>query len=357
MVSAAGKQYTLQALASITKSTSCGDSSYLVSGVDTLELAGAKDVSFLANSKYRELIDHSQAGIICIDPITPKIEGKNYLISDNPSRTFQKIVELFLITPYNYSGFQGIHSTAVIHPSSIISHGVDIGPYVVIDQGCIIGPRTRIMSHVSIGSGVHIGEDCLIHSHAVIREKTVIGNRVILQPGAILGSCGFGFTTSSKGWHSKLDQLGNVIIDDDVEIGSLTTIDRARFKATKIQENTKIDNLVQIAHNVELGPSNLIVSQTGIAGSTKTGRNVVIGGQSGIVGHIEIGSGIMIASKGGVSKSMKIPGKYAGVPVMPLADFNRQQVHLRKIAEYVKKIEELEKRLHILEKSTVLPLA
>lgn len=345
------KQYTLQELAALTQSQVFGDLAHTVSGVDTLETAGVHDVSFLANPKYKEAIEHSQAGIVCIDPHTPTQSGKNYLISDHPSRTFQTIVELFLISEYNQSGFKGIHPTAVIHPSAIIGDKVDIAPYVVIDQGCVIGDRTQIRPHVSIGSGVQIGVDCLIHPHVVIREKCIVGNRVILQPGTIIGSCGFGFTTNAKGWHSKLDQLGNVLIENDVEIGSLTTIDRARFKSTRIKENTKIDNLVQIAHNVEVGPSNLIVSQTGIAGSTKTGRNVVIGGQSGIVGHIEIGSGIMIASKGGVSKSMDKPGKYAGVPVMPLSDYNRQQVHLRKIGDYVKKIEELEQRLAALENS------
>ena len=343
------KKYTLKELAILTKSEAVGDSSLLITGVDALESAGKEDASFLANPKYRESINSSHAGVIFIDPNTEKVPGKNFLVNENPSRAFQMAVELFLIDENNKSGFEGIHPTAVIHPSVSIAEGVSIGPYAVVDKGCTIGRGTTIMSHVCICSGVTIGEECKIYPHVVVREKCFIANKVILQPGAIIGSCGFGFTTDAKGRHTKLDQLGNVQIHDEAEIGSCTTIDRARFKSTKIGYNTKIDNLVQIGHNVELGPSNIIVSQTGIAGSTKTGRNVVMGGQAGIVGHIEIGDGVMIASRGGVSKSLPPGGRYSGTPVMPLADYNRQQVHLRKIDEYVKKIQALEKRINSLE--------
>lgn len=345
------KKYTLEELARLTGSDTSGDNRHIITGVDALESATAEDASFLANPKYREAMLSSKAGVICIDRQTEKAPGKNYLVSDTPSRAFQIIVELFLINEYNKSGFEGIHPTAVVHPTATIGKDVHIGPYAVIDKGATIGDKTRIMAHVSIGAGVSIGSECLIHPNVVVREKCIIGNRVVLQPSCIIGSCGFGFTTDARGRHTKLDQLGNVVIEDDVEIGSATTIDRARFKSTKIGQNTKIDNLVQIGHNVQLGISNIIVSQTGIAGSTKTGRNVVMGGQAGVVGHIEIGDGVMIATRGGVSKSIDKMGKYAGSPVMPLADYNRQQVHLRKIEEYVKKIEELENRLAALEKS------
>jgi UDP-3-O-[3-hydroxymyristoyl] glucosamine N-acyltransferase len=165
----------------------------------------------------------------------------------------------------------------------------------------------------------------------------------------VIGSCGFGFTTDAKGQHTKLEQLGTVVIEDDVEIGANTTIDRARFKTTRIGRGTKIDNLVQIGHNVNVGPHNIIVSQTGIAGSVKTGKNVVFGGQAGVVGHLEIADFVMVATRGGVSKSITQPGKFAGSPVMGLSEYNRQQVLLRKISEYVKQIDELESRLEQIE--------
>jgi UDP-3-O-[3-hydroxymyristoyl] glucosamine N-acyltransferase len=182
-----------------------------------------------------------------------------------------------------------------------------------------------------------------------VREKCLIGNRVIIQPGAVIGSCGFGYTTNAQGEHVKLEQLGAVVIEDDVEVGANSTIDRARFKITRIGRGTKIDNLVQLGHNVDIGHNNIIVSQTGIAGSVKTGKNVVFGGQAGVVGHLEIADFVMVATRGGVSKSITQPGKYAGGPVMGLSDYNRQQVHLRKITDYVKQIDALEKKVMELE--------
>src|SRR3990170_3453512 len=310
---AIAKKFSLGQLAELTKVKLTGDPDYIISGVEALDSASPKDASFLANSRYRSAMTNSKAGVICIDPSTPLVKDKNFLISEDPSRSFQIIVEALLFSKYNNSGFTGIHPTAVVH------------------------------------SGAKIGNDCVIHSHVVVRERCVIGNRVILQPGSVIGSCGFGYTTDAQGRHTKLEQLGYVIIEDDVEIGANTTIDRARFKSTCISRGTKIDNLVQIGHNVTLGQDNIIVSQSGIAGSVKTGRNVVLGGQAGVVGHLEIADYVMIATRGGVSKSINKPGKYAGGPVMSLAEYNRQQVYLRKISDYVKQIEALERRVKELE--------
>jgi UDP-3-O-[3-hydroxymyristoyl] glucosamine N-acyltransferase len=343
------KKYTLRQLAEITGSQLIGDPDYLITGVESLESASSEDVSFLANLRYKELLGPSCAGVVCISPSIEPIPGKNYLVHENPSTTFQTLIELFLLDEYNKSGFLGIHETAIIHPTAKLGSQVQIGPYVTIDQGAVIGDRTRILSHVSIGSGARIGSDCVLYSHVVIREKCILKNRVIIQPGAVIGSCGFGFATDAKGVHTKLDQLGIVEIEDDVEIGANTTVDRARFKTTKICQGSKIDNLVQVGHNVQIGPYNLIVAQTGISGSAKTGRNVILGGQAGIVGHLEIASGTLISARGGVSKTISKPGKYSGTPVLPLEQHNRQQVHLRRISEYVKRIEELEKRLSLLE--------
>lgn len=349
------KKFTLAQLAELTNSTLIGNPDHCITGVDALDSASPEDGSFLANPRYRQLLKETNAGVICIDRQTVPEEGKNFLQSDDPSRTFQKLIELLLICEFNHSGFKGIHPTAVIHPSAAIGKDVEIGPYCVIDHGCAIGDRTILSSHVAIAAGVVIGSDCRFFSHVTIREKCEIGNRVVLQPGAVIGSCGFGLTTDAKGVHTRLDQIGNVILEDDVEIGANTTVDRARFKTTRIGRGTKIDNLVQIGHNVNIGPHNIIVSQTGIAGSVKTGRNVIFGGQAGVVGHLEIADQVMVATRGGVSKSITEPGKYAGGPVMSLADHNRQQVHLRKIAAYVKQIEELEERVSKMESREEIP--
>ncbi|HEY2810580.1 MAG TPA: UDP-3-O-(3-hydroxymyristoyl)glucosamine N-acyltransferase [Rhabdochlamydiaceae bacterium] len=346
------KTFTLAELAEYTRSSLIGDPDYLISGVDAIDSASAKDASFLANPRYRSLLKTTQAGVVCIDRNTLVEEGKNYLVSDDPSIAFQIIAEKLLQA--SSSGFSGVHPTAVIHPQAKLGKNVTVGPYVVIDQGAEIGDQTRLAPFVYIGAQVKIGKKCLIHSHVAIRERCRIGDRVILQPGAVIGSCGFGYATNAQGQHTKLEQLGIVVIDDDVEIGANTTIDRARFQETRIGRGTKIDNLVQIGHNVVLGQDNIIVSQTGIAGSSKTGKHVIMGGQAGVVGHVEITDNVMIATRGGVSKSLTQPGKYAGGPVMPLSDYNKQQVQLRKISEYVEKIEELEKRLRALESSSFI---
>lgn len=342
--------WTLFDLAKLTGADFEGNPDHPVTSVADLESATGSDVSFLSNSRYSPLLKKTQAGIICIGNKEDRIQGKNYLVTANPSRTFQQIAELCL-KQRKPTAFTGIHPTAIVHESTEIGENVTVGPYAVIDQECIIKDGTVIGPFVSIGPEVEIGKDCILYAHSVVREYCTLGNRVILQPGAVIGSCGFGYTTNEKGEHTKLKQIGTVILEDDVEIGANTTIDRARFKATRISKGTKIDNLVQIAHNVELGPHNILAAQTGIAGSTRTGSHVMMGGQVGIVGHLEIASGTMISTRGGVAKTIDKPGKYGGSPVVPLADHNRTQVHLRKIDSYVKRIEALEKRLQELESS------
>jgi len=331
--------FTLSELAEKTSTTLIGNPEYIITGVNTLEEASPQDVSFLANPRYSEAMKRSAAGVICIGSESQLFSGKNYLISENPSRCFQSIVELLL--PLSSSGFTGIHPTAVIHPSAKIGCHVTIGPYSVIDQNSSIGDHTHIGPHVSIGYDVEIGEHCFLHPSSVIREKCRIGNRVILQAGSIIGSCGFGYTLDAKGTYQKLEQLGIVILEDDVEIGSLTVIDRSRFKETRIRRGSKIDNLCQIAHNVEVGEDNVIAAQTGIAGSAKTGKHVMLGGQVGILGHVELGDQVMIATRGGASKSLK-PGKYRGSPAIPIHEYNRQEVHIRKLEEYVDRLKKLE---------------
>ncbi len=343
------KRFTLLELSTITKSTLIGDPNYEIIYVNTLENASSLDVSFLANPRYIEAMKKSKAGVICIDSNTEMIEGKNYLISNDPSRTFQIIAEIILSNQKVDSSFYGIHETAVIHQSATIGKNVTIGPYSVIDKNAIISDNTRISSHVYVGPNVKIGKDCLFYSSCIVRENCVIGDRTIIQPGAVIGSCGFGLIPDSQGKFQKLQQIGNVILEDDVEIGANTTIDRARFGSTIIKKGTKIDNLVQIAHNVQIGENVAIAAQTGIAGSAKIGNNVLMGGQVGIVGHIEVTNNIMLATRSGVSKSIKNPGKYNGSPAIDLNTYNRNQIHLRQIEKYINIIKELEKKVASLE--------
>lgn len=335
--------YTLAELGALTGAQINGNPKKTITGVNTLDEAESTDVSFLGNPRYEEAMRKSKAGVICVSFEAPLVEGKGYLISDNPTLTFQKIVEHLLRVSLK-SGFQNTHLSAVIHPEALIAEGVTIGPNAVVDRGAKIGPNTHVGPNVSIGFDVVIGADCQIHPNSTIRERCILGDRVILQPGAVIGSCGFGYTPDQYGRHTKLEQLGNVILEDDVEIGANTTVDRSRFKSTIIRKGTKIDNLVQVAHNVEIGEHNIIAAQTGIAGSAKTGNHVMLGGQVGVVGHVEIDSQVLVATRGGVSKSLK-KGKYRGSPAMPIHEYHRQEVHVRKLQEYIQRLKNLEKKV------------
>jgi len=336
---------TLEQLSEVTKATAVGNLAYSVTGVDELASASDQDVSFFSNPKYEKLANSSKAGILCVPPTYPLSPLKNYLVSDNPSKTFQQIIQIFMKESDNQTGFQDIHETAVIHKSAKIGNSVKIGPYVVIDQGVEIGNHTIIAGHTVIGAKTVIGKNCHFYANVTIRESTKIGDRVVLQSGAIIGSCGFGYLTDEKGNHHKIPQLGNVVLEDDVEIGANSTIDRARFKATIVSKGTKIDNLVQIGHNVVIGKHSIIVAQTGISGSVRIGNYVVIGGQTGVIGHVEICDGVKIGAQSGVTKSILKPGNYRGFPITEYTEFNKYLVRLRKIADRADKIIDLEKRL------------
>lgn len=341
--------FTLEQLAELTQGKIIGDPHTAIVGVADLAAAQKGQIAFFANRRYLDALEKSTASAIIVDPEAPLQPGQNYLVVPHPSDTFQAILRLFFSEKKPFY-FEGVHPTAIIAEDVRLSEGVTVGPHAVIDRGSTIGKNTKIGPGVLIGPFVTIGEECLLHSGSIIRESCTLHNRIILQPGAIIGCCGFGFFTDEKGFHHKQEQLGTVIIEDDVEIGSLSTIDRGRFEVTRIKQGTKIGNLVQVAHNVEIGAHNLIVSQTGIAGSSKTGHHVIIAGQVGLVGHVTIADGVMLAARSGISKSIKEPGsKWAGAPALPLAEHHRQSALLRNIDKHVARIKELEERLSRLE--------
>lgn len=338
--------FTLGELAARTAAQLIGDPDLPISGVNTLDEAGPHDLSFLANNRYQEAMKRSAAGAVCATAAcAADFPGKNYLVSPAPSQVFQHVVHLLL--PSGISGFQGIHPTAVIHETAVIGNNVSIGPYVVIDRDVQIGDGTQIDAHVSIGFEAVIGSQCHLYPSSVVRERCRLGNRVILQPGAVIGSCGFGFLPDEAGRYQKLEQLGIVIIEDDVEIGANTTVDRSRFKATKISAGSKIDNLCQIAHNVEIGEHTVIAAQTGIAGSSKIGRRVMLGGQVGIVGHVQLSDGVMVSSQSGVSKSLIKSGPYRGTPAIPMQEYHHREVLVRKLEDFVERLKALEAKLSL----------
>lgn len=338
---------TLKELALLTASKLIGDANFQISGVNTLDEASKNEASFLANPRYLDSMLKSKAGVICVDKKGELQDNKNYLVSDDPSKTFQEIIKFFS-KEKKLSGFVSIHKSAVIHKSAKIGKNVVILPNTVIDENVHIDDNTFIGASVYIGPNSSIGKDSTIHSNVTIREFSIIKDRVIIQSGAVIGSCGFGYLHQKDGTFKKLEQVGSVIIEDDVEIGANTCIDRARFKSTIIKKGTKIDNLVQIAHNVEIGENTAIAAQTGIAGSSKVGDYVIMGGQVGVTGHVEIESFVQLATRSGVSKNLK-KGKFRGSPAIDLNDYNRQYITYKNLSKTLKKLED---KLSILEEKT-----
>lgn len=334
------KTISLKELASITASTLVGAEEHCISGVEDIESASGCEATFLENPRYCHLLKECKAGVIFIHPKADRIEGKNYLLSQQPSLAFQRAIEYFI--EELESGFQGIHPTAVIHPEAILGEGVRVGPHSVIDRKVTIGNNCFIGANVTIAQGASIGENCYLHDHSSVRERCVLRDRIVLQNGAVIGSSGFGYHTDERGRHTPLKQLGIVILEDDVEIGANTTIDRARFKTTRIASGTKIDNLVQIAHQVHIGKDCLIVSQVGIAGSTSIGNNVIIGGQAGIIGHITIGDQIILAARSTPIKSLTEKGVYSGAPAIPIREFNEQMVYVKRLKQLFSRVKKLE---------------
>jgi len=343
--------YTLEQIANRLNLEFVGDGKIPLSGVGNLNGATEDEVSFLSNERYTSFLKTTKAGAIIVKKDFDCEEGKNYILSDDPSRDFSLICEL-ICEDHSPSGFTKIHPTAVIHQTAKIGKDVEIGPYVVIDKEAEIGDGTVLYSHVSIGPKTIVGNDCVFYQSAVVRENCTIGNNVILQPHAIIGSCGYGYDSCKKtGTHRKIKHFGKVVIEDDVEIGAGSTIDRGRFDKTIIRQGTKIDNQCMIAHNCDIGPNNLIVSMSGIAGSTKTGRNVTIAAQCGLVGHIEIADNVTLAARSAPIKSIKKPGVYIGVPAQEYKKEIAEVLCRRKLPSMMKKFKEAEKLLDSFQES------
>jgi len=304
---------TLDEIAKIVDGEVVGDKNVVVTGICGIKEAEEGDLTFIANPKYLSLVEKTRASAI----ITSYEIGeapKPIIKTKNPSLAFARMVSL--LAPNEVIHPKGIDDRAVIGKNVKIGKNVAIQPYAIIEDEASIGDNSVIYAGVYIGHHTKIGKEVLIYPNVAIRERVEIGDRVIIHSGTVIGSDGFGFATV-KGVHHKIPQIGTVKIEDDVEIGANVTIDRARFGETKVGRGTKIDNLVQIAHNVSIGKNCIIVAQTGISGSTKVGERVICAGQSGIVGHIEIGDDAVIAAQAGVTKSVPKNACVSGYPAKP----------------------------------------
>jgi len=318
-----------------------GDPAVKITGAASLAEATSGEISFFVNRKYVGLLRKTRASAVFVPPdFAEQITAAQIRVS-NPAKAFEQVV--LKLAPRPITLAPGVHPSAIVNPGAQLGEGVSIQPHAVIEAGAKIGDDTIIGAGTYIGHETVIGAACLIYPRVTIRERTRIGSRVIIHSGAVIGADGFGFEMVD-GRHEKIQQLGIVRIDDDVEIGANTTIDRARFGRTWIQQGVKIDNLVQIAHNVVVGKNSVIVAQTGISGSTRVGERVMMGGQVGIVGHLEIAGGTLIAAQSGVSKSLP-GGVWFGYPAVPLAEAKRQIAWIHRLGKLFERVKQIEKKL------------
>ena len=332
---------TLKDIARIIDGEIVGDVNTIVTGICGIKEAKEGDLTFVANSRYLSLMNHTKASaIITTKDVTSA--PKPIIRTENPSIAFAKMVSL--LAPNEVKRPKGIHPTAVIGEKVRLGRNVAIQPYVVIEDNAEIKDNTILYTGAYVGHHTKIGRDCTIYPYVIIRERVVIQDRVTIHGGTVIGSDGFGFSTV-KGVHHRIPQIGNVIIEDDVEIGANVTIDRARFDKTIIKKGTKIDNLVQIAHNVIVGEHSIIVAQSGISGSTTIGNNVTLAGQAGVIGHISIGDNAVIAAKSGVTKSIPKNACVSGYPAKPHILAKRINACVQNLPELYKKVRALEEEL------------
>ena len=326
-----------------------GDASRLIRGPATLRDARPDEISFCANPKFRAELERTEAAAVLV-PRDMQVERKDLALlrCDDASRAFTAVVHMF--APQQTPPATGVHASAVVDPSAVIGPGVSIGPLCHVGKGVRIGARSVLRAQVEIGEGCEIGEDCELFPGVVLYDRVQIGARCVIHAGCVFGSDGHGFEPRKEGW-VKIPQCGTVAIEDDVEVGANTTIDRARFGATRIGRGTKIDNLVHIGHNVVIGPGSMIVAQVGISGSTRLGRGVVVGGQVGITGHIELGDGVRVGGKSGVINSWPAGVELWGFPARPLKETLRIMAHAARAEELTKRVRELEQRLKNLEET------
>lgn len=310
----------------------------VITGVNGLLEAGPQDISF-AVPPHVEHCHLSKAGVMVLSHDDPKLDGRPVIRVENPRAAFAALLELFR-APEEIE--RVISPMAYIAPTAKIGSNVAVQPFAVIEDGAEIGDGSIIYPHVYVGKRVKIGTDCIVYPSVTIREDCVLGNRVILQAGSVIGGDGFGYVTQN-GKHSKVLQTGNVVLQDDVEIGNNTCIDRATVDSTIVGKGTKIDNLVHLGHNDILGENCLVVAHVGISGSVTVGNNVTFAGQVGTVGHITIGDNCVFGGKTGITNNIPANSFMAGFPAMPHKEWLRQEANLRKIGDLIKRVKDLEK--------------
>lgn len=335
--------YTVKQLAEKIGAEFAGDGDTVIHSAAPIESAGPGQVTFLSNPAYKKFLAETRASAVVV-AAGMTLEGPAAIIAKNPYLAFSHIIDL--IYPPADIGEWVIHPTAVVAESAHLPDKIKIAPHVVIEDDVTIGENTVIGAGTFIGAKTRIGTDCRIAPNVSIMHDCRVGNNVIVHAGTVIGSDGFGFAPSEPGQEfKKIRQVGWVEIGDNVELGANVTVDRGAIGPTVIERGVKIDNLVQIAHNVRIGENSIIVAQVGISGSTKLGKAVILAGQVGLVGHIQIGDGAIVGAQSGVSKSLEGGQTYFGYPARPIGETKRIDAALKQLPELLRRVKAVEAKL------------
>lgn len=336
-------KFTVQQIADILEGIVDGDERLELSKLSKIEEGEKGSLSFLSNPKYTPYIYNTQASAVIVNKdFLPEQPVDTTLIKVEDSyKAFSKLLEYYQMAKMSKTG---IEQPSFIHETAQLGDDVYVGAFAYIGENVKIGNGVKIFPQSHIGDNVTIGDHSVIFSSAQVLSDCVIGNRVVINSGCVIGADGFGFSPNPDGTYSKVPQTGNVIIEDHVDVGALSTIDRATLGSTIIRKGAKLDNQIQIAHNVEIGENTVIAAQTGVAGSTKVGKNCRIGGQVGIVGHITIGDNVGIQAQSGVGRNIKSNSNIQGSPAFDYGDWNRSYVYFKNLPKIEKRITDLEKR-------------
>lgn len=333
----------LTEIANLVNGKIVGNKELTINNLSNLQEAKQGDLSFLYMQSYQRYLVETNATAVLIPPEFDKINPNiTYIEVEKPNIAFQKVVSKYFMPDFK---LEGIHDSAVIDASVKIDPTASIGINVVIDKNCQIGANSKIFHNTVIMENSKIGNNVLIFPNVTIRENTVIGNNVIIHSGTVIGSDGFGYSPDASGIYKKIPQIGNVILEDNVEIGSNVSIDRAAVGSTIIGNGVKLDNLVQIAHNVKIGANTVMSAQTGISGSATIGNNCIFAGQVGSVGHIKIADKVIVGAQSGISKAITKSGTYFGTPAKEIKTALKLEAHVRSLPKYEQRIKELENQL------------
>ncbi|MFI5362035.1 MAG: UDP-3-O-(3-hydroxymyristoyl)glucosamine N-acyltransferase [Elusimicrobiota bacterium] len=340
---------TVAEIAALVGGQAIGDASLVIESVAEVAAAGPRDVASFHNMKYLAAAQASPAGCLLVPPPAKDAPcaAKAKVVVADPQAAFAILLGV-IDGARRAAVAPGVSPKASVHPEAKLGAGVRVGDFAVVERGASIGEGTTILPQCYIGENVKIGKGCLLHPRVVVREDCELGDRVTLHPGVVIGGDGFGFTTDKKtGRHTKIPQIGNVVVGDGVEIGANSTVDRATLGSTVIESGVQIDNLVMIAHNVRVGRDSVIVSQVGVAGSTTIGRNVILAGQAGLAGHLTVGDGAVVSAQTGVMSDVPPKAILFGSPGRPHREAFKLQALFSRLPEFNERLKELEKKLGI----------